>query len=542
MSDNINGPVLAASLDELKYLVFQGMKGERGADGRSLRVSEQGHAEYWDDETERWIDTGIAVQGVPGPQGEKGDKGDKGDTGPAGPQGPSGQSDLPEVTSENAGEVLTVGLNGEWLTAKAGLQVHYFRRYVTATGSFSENEITNPIGSLEIPTNGELLAYSISSGTYPVIMDHGVPSPTVYRPAAVNDGTSVVFKGHAFSGEELTLSVPWSSSIAVPSSRAGVLPEVSSGTDSGKVLTVNRNGYWSAESPYVELDYLESDGQSYIDTGILPSFHKKIVVDFQLASAEAIEKAARQYVFGTFASSTDSRCQFMYGGSEKSSGKNIFAGWGGQYAYLQGTPSAARHNTTFETGILYIDTETENVDAILDEENSFTAPSPIYLFACNTPTGVNYLSNGVRIYSAKFYHVVNGEDVPVGDFVPVRVKATGAVGMLNKVSNAFFPLQTVTPAGSLPDTTSASAGDVLTLNSGKTPVWQAPSGGGGLPSGGTTGQVLTKTANGEAWQDAPTELPSVASADNGKFLRVVNGAWAAQAVPSAESNSFGGGA
>ena len=62
------------------------------------------------------------------------------------------------------------------------------------------------------------------------------------------------------------------------------------------------------------------------------------------------------------------------------------------------------------------------------------------------------------------------------------------------------------------------------------------------PSGGTTGQVLTKTANGEAWQDAPTELPSVASADNGKFLRVVNGAWAAQAVPSAESNSFGGGA
>lgn len=62
------------------------------------------------------------------------------------------------------------------------------------------------------------------------------------------------------------------------------------------------------------------------------------------------------------------------------------------------------------------------------------------------------------------------------------------------------------------------------------------------PSGGTTGQVLTKTANGEAWQDAPTELPSVASADNGKFLRVADGAWAAATVPAAESNSFGGGA
>lgn len=36
------------------------------------------------------------------------------------------------------------------------------------------------------------------------------------------------------------------------------------------------------------------------------------------------------------------------------------------------------------------------------------------------------------------------------------------------------------------------------------------------------------------------ELPSVTAADNGKFLRVVNGAWAAATVPSAESNSFGG--
>lgn len=37
-------------------------------------------------------------------------------------------------------------------------------------------------------------------------------------------------------------------------------------------------------------------------------------------------------------------------------------------------------------------------------------------------------------------------------------------------------------------------------------------------------------------------LPSVNASDNGKFLRVVNGAWAAATVPSAESNSFGGGA
>lgn len=40
----------------------------------------------------------------------------------------------------------------------------------------------------------------------------------------------------------------------------------------------------------------------------------------------------------------------------------------------------------------------------------------------------------------------------------------------------------------------------------------------------------------------PDELPAVTTTDNGKFLRVVSGAWAAQAVPAAESASFGGGA
>ena len=39
----------------------------------------------------------------------------------------------------------------------------------------------------------------------------------------------------------------------------------------------------------------------------------------------------------------------------------------------------------------------------------------------------------------------------------------------------------------------------------------------------------------------PAELPTVSASDNGKVLRVVSGAWAAQAVPAAESNSFGGG-
>lgn len=39
-------------------------------------------------------------------------------------------------------------------------------------------------------------------------------------------------------------------------------------------------------------------------------------------------------------------------------------------------------------------------------------------------------------------------------------------------------------------------------------------------------------------KDAAAIHAEVTSADNGKFLRVVNGSWAAAAVPNAEDNVF----
>lgn len=62
MNEYINGPVLAASLDNLKYLVFEGMA------GKAPRISlETYHFEVYDNETGEWVDTGVsAVNGAPG--------------------------------------------------------------------------------------------------------------------------------------------------------------------------------------------------------------------------------------------------------------------------------------------------------------------------------------------------------------------------------------------------------------------------------------------------------------------------------------------
>ena len=55
--------------------------------------------------------------------------------------------------------------------------------------------------------------------------------------------------------------------------------------------------------------------------------------------------------------------------------------------------------------------------------------------------------------------------------------------------------------------------------------------------------VMRGTSGKPTYSSVPISgLPTVTASDNGKFLRVVGGAWAADAVPSAESASFGGGA
>ena len=47
-----------------------------------------------------------------------------------------------------------------------------------------------------------------------------------------------------------------------------------------------------------------------------------------------------------------------------------------------------------------------------------------------------------------------------------------------------------------------------------------------------------KSVNGQTGAVTISSLPAVTTADNGKFLRVVNGAWAAESIPNANGGSF----
>ena len=52
------------------------------------------------------------------------------------------------------------------------------------------------------------------------------------------------------------------------------------------------------------------------------------------------------------------------------------------------------------------------------------------------------------------------------------------------------------------------------------------------------GDSTVTSINGQTGAVTVREVPSVTTSDNGKFLRVVNGAWSAETIPSANGGSF----
>lgn len=89
----------------------------------------------------------------------------------------------------------------------------------------------------------------------------------------------------------------------------------------------------------------------------------------------------------------------------------------------------------------------------------------------------------------------------------------------------------ITKTGSITSDTTVASGDKLVITDSSTNSRLARS---GIAFGTDTTTFLR---NDGQWA-APSSLPSVSASDNGKVLRVVNGAWAAASLPSASGVSF----
>jgi hypothetical protein len=165
---------------------------------------------------------------------------------------------------------------------------------------------------------------------------------------------------------------------------------------------------------YKQLEYIQSDGTQYIDTGFVPTANTRVVMDFQLTKAGkdnlCLFGVVGQFSFRWYGSSSVFR-------SNGSNGVNFPTG-------IDGT---ARHTVDKTATTCKLD------DTYSVTNTAATISEPLYLFAQHTGGGsyTNYVS--AKLYSCKIYE--NGS--LVRDFVPCK-NSSATVGLYDVVNSKFY--------------------------------------------------------------------------------------------------------
>lgn len=164
------------------------------------------------------------------------------------------------------------------------------------------------------------------------------------------------------------------------------------------------------------LEYIESSGTQYIDTGFNPNQDTRVVC-------------------GIFISGTLPTSNFIPFGCRTSASGGYFypITSNGAWAYCFGSKLAESSVNT--SGRILMDSNKNtlyvNGSEIVVTNNQFSGACPIFLFALNQ-SGTASFRSSYRLYSCKIYD----NNVLVRDYIPFRYN--GEVGLWDRVSNTFY--------------------------------------------------------------------------------------------------------
>lgn len=182
-------------------------------------------------------------------------------------------------------------------------------------------------------------------------------------------------------------------------------------------MFVNTGSSTTISSGLVELEYIESTGTQYIDTGIKASKNLKVEADIDVSAASGWVMILGDYTSGSYFSwwRQNTTMHAYYGSNNKT------------LAELTGKRKYISNNTN---NIWSIDTSkitvTPNSSDFSKDGNN------LYLFSVNN--GGNYNKASMKLYSCKIYD--NG--TLVRDFIPIKT-TTNIYGLWDKVNKVFYP-------------------------------------------------------------------------------------------------------
>lgn len=171
-------------------------------------------------------------------------------------------------------------------------------------------------------------------------------------------------------------------------------------------------------SGYTELEYIQSSGTQYIDTGFKPNQDTRVVTKFDMLQ-------------------TDTAWRKLWGSGSGSYNLD-FALWNDGTTKLQSYYGTKTNDAVPITGMsLDVDANKNiwkySVETITFDKNNFTCAYSMYIFNVNKYNGPNYLPGMMKLYLFKIYD----NDVLVRDFIPCK-NSSGTIGLYDSVNNQFY--------------------------------------------------------------------------------------------------------
>ena len=173
---------------------------------------------------------------------------------------------------------------------------------------------------------------------------------------------------------------------------------------------------------FTALEYLESTGTQYIDTGIVVNNNIGISIDFQYSNSSTTEQALFGHVSPNFG--------FWRVGAQFVYGYKVGMGATGSFI-VEASELLQRHILEFNfynNHEIKLDNTTKQLPYTI-----FSSNRTLYLFAHNRNHNV-FTPSKSRVF---FINITDGTEF-VRNFIPARRNGDGVLGMYDTVSNTFF--------------------------------------------------------------------------------------------------------
>lgn len=196
-------------------------------------------------------------------------------------------------------------------------------------------------------------------------------------------------------------------------------------------------------------EFIEADGQHYINTGILSDDNNVITAVVSYGDLSDIPAATRQYVIGAYGresggSVVTSRTQLIFGGdgsiSSTATRNTLQTGWGNNWSFYNNYVITT-NPTTIEMSKNYVKINGTAITANIG--HVFTSPKEIFAFALNDDGTPSYPANKLRLHRLDITNNTASYEI-LADFLPAVNRATGETGLLNVVTREFIPMQPIT--------------------------------------------------------------------------------------------------